>query len=362
MIIDYAAAELLKNSYTPLSFTGDRGDYRVCIQPLMGIANVIILSDIKVFNEGAYKSLKEGVKNQVAKSGYSLHCLTVIGCENADNLSIEDNAVIKQLIGETGMLWLLDVETGKVVIPEGQPEDFYGAKRIMEEAPKDGKYNPGFARVETSVAKKNFSGKSRKVILSEFPIITLSLVIINIIVFIICTVTGTSMYNKGGVGLSLITSPVQIYRIFTSMFLHADAAHIFGNMILLYYLGEIIEKKMGSPVYLGLYFFSGIWGSLATFISEIITHEYVVVIGASGAVFGLLGALLALAIFRIVNQSTMQPGRIIVVLLFVIYEGFRDTKVAIWAHVGGLIAGFLFALVYALITIKMHKGTDKHED
>lgn len=362
MIIDYAAAELLKNSYTPLGFSGDRGDYRVCIQPLMGIANVIILSDVKVFNENAYKSLKEGVKSQVAKSGYSLHCLTVIGCDNVDNLSIEENAVIKQMGAEAGMLWLLDVETGKVIISEGQPEDFYGARGIMEKAPRDGVYKQGFSKDFTKEAGKNISKKTRLNILRELPKVTLSLVLINILVFIICTFTGTAMYNKGGVGISLITSPSQIYRIFTSMFLHADAAHIFGNMILLYYLGEIIEKKMGGIPYLALYFFSGIWGSLATFISEIISGEYVVVIGASGAVFGLLGALLALAIFRIVNQSTMQPGRIVVVLIFVIFEGFRDTQVAIWAHVGGLIAGFLFALVYALITLKKHKGTDKYED
>lgn len=362
MIIDYAAVELLKNSYTPLGFSGDKGDYRVCIQPLMGIANVIILSDIKVFNEGVYKSLKEGIKKQVARSGYSLHCMTVIGCEDSNNLTIEENAIFKQLESEPGMLWMLDVASGKVIVPEGQPEDFYGIKSLLENAPKEGTYKSTVEGNSEKAEKKTKAGKASFEALKEIPKITLGLVLINVIVFIVCTFTGTVLYNKGGVGLSLITSPAQLYRIITSMFLHADAAHIFGNMILLYYLGEIIEKKMGWLSYVALYFFAGIWGSLATFISEIITGKPVVVIGASGAVFGLLGALLALAVFRIVNQRTMQPGRIVIVLLFVTFEGFRDTQVAVWAHVGGLISGFLFALVYALATISKNKGKEEYED
>ncbi len=182
----------------------------------------------------------------------------------------------------------------------------------------------------------------------KIPVVTAVLVVTNILVFIICTFTGDLLYNIGAVGLYLMDSPSQYYRLITSMFLHADNAHILNNMLLLAFGGEIVEKAMGSKAYAVLYFVSGICGTLLTFLHDFLVGSGVIMIGASGAVFGVMGALLALVIFKRVRGATLQAPRIVMVLLFSVFSGFRQTNIAVFAHIGGLAAGFLFGILFSI--------------
>lgn len=189
--------------------------------------------------------------------------------------------------------------------------------------------------------------KSRLRQIGTKPYVSVILVAINVIVFLICTRTGDLLYNKGGVGLRVVMETGQFYRIITSMFLHADARHLFGNMILLIALADMLESKVGHWKYLLIYLLSGIFGNLCSMFMEFCTGHYVYSVGASGAVYGICGVMLGAAVFRDCRNLRIDPVRVILVVGYSVYTGFRSTGINNAAHVGGLISGFgLYAIFY----------------
>ena len=90
----------------------------------------------------------------------------------------------------------------------------------------------------------------------DVPIISATLVIINVIVFMICTFTGDLLYNMGELGIESVLLRKEYGRILYAMFLHGDINHIFNNMIILFFLGAMIEKEVGHVTYAIFYFLS----------------------------------------------------------------------------------------------------------
>ena len=88
------------------------------------------------------------------------------------------------------------------------------------------------------------------------------LVAINVIVFLICTFSGNVLYNKGELDVISVLAGRQYGRILWAMFLHAGIEHLFNNMVILFFLGAMIEKVTGHISFLVLYFLSGIGGNL----------------------------------------------------------------------------------------------------
>jgi len=141
--------------------------------------------------------------------------------------------------------------------------------------------------------------------------------------------------------------------LITSMFLHANFMHVFGNMIFLFVFGDDIEEVLGHWRFLGFYFACGIGSGLAYVLSD--PSSTTELIGASGAVAGVIAAYL---LFRPCAKVTVLLGLIPLRLRafwviggwaiwqFVEVAGRTQDGVAYWAHVGGLITGaVLFALM-----------------
>ena len=199
---------------------------------------------------------------------------------------------------------------------------------------------------------------------------TYALVFSNIIVFIITVIFEYEIiygFSAGlpyaGLGfrsiyLTVEQSP-QIYTIFTSMFIHGGFAHILGNMIVLFFVGVAFEDRIGPKKFLIIYILSGFCGTIAHSLLNLSPDQaYVPLIGASGAIFGIMGAFalsyphdevvmpIPLGIIMIVRRIKV----IYAVLIFAVIETivvFLDVKdsTAHFAHIGGLIGGFILAAV-----------------
>ena len=129
--------------------------------------------------------------------------------------------------------------------------------------------------------------------------VTLALLVINIVVFIAGTTFAPWVYGRGAMYSLAILNEGQLYRIITSMFLHADINHLFNNMMMLGLVGAIIERYTGHTVYFVLYFLGGIFGNLLSMAYEMRNDLNWVSLGASGAIMGLVGFLIVwLIIFR----------------------------------------------------------------
>ncbi len=132
----------------------------------------------------------------------------------------------------------------------------------------------------------------------------------------------------------------QWYRLVTSMFLHYGFWHIFCNMTSLYYLGPSLAAVLGPGRFLAVYFIAGIAGNLTTYAAELRSHSYAVSAGASGAVFGLLGAWLTLAFVPELRGIINLRSLIYTIGINIVY-GFINRGINMKAHLGGLAAGFI---------------------
>lgn len=179
-------------------------------------------------------------------------------------------------------------------------------------------------------------------------IVTLGFVAINIFLYIASVFSGDLLYNEGAFSLRYLLQGRQWQRVITSMFLHADVDHLAGNMLMLYMAGELVEKYVGKRRFAILYFFSGISGSLLYAFYEFLTGRYVDSIGASGAVFGVIGALLVIVARHRGRYADITLGRMGFMLIYMFYMGLRTSNVNNAAHIGGLLGGMILTVFYML--------------
>lgn len=190
----------------------------------------------------------------------------------------------------------------------------------------------------------------------ELPFVSIILVITNAVIFLICTFSGEMLYNIGDISPNSFFGQGQYYRAVSAMFLHADINHIVNNMLLLAGLGAMMEKEIGHLGFLALYLLSGMGGQAASLGYKIFAGEwYVSSIGASGAVFGLVGVLLAMALCRIKPMPSVTWQRILLVVVYSLYSGIRATNIDNAAHIGGFVSGFLLGLLMCLFQSRRRK-------
>ena len=186
----------------------------------------------------------------------------------------------------------------------------------------------------------------------DLPFCCVVLIGINVCVFLIGLVfpqTGMRMREAGSFGVLHLLYEDGFYRLVTASFLHSNAEHLLSNMLLLYFCGEIVEKSLGKVKMLLLYFCSAVCGTLLSAAYELSTGSFYDSIGASGAVFGLTGALLFLVIVRKGAASHISMKRMVFAVLLSVYAGFENNYVNNAAHLGGLLSGFLLAFLLGII-------------
>lgn len=172
-------------------------------------------------------------------------------------------------------------------------------------------------------------------------ITTIGFIAINILLFIISMCSGELLYREGAFSLQYILKGREWWRLITSMFLHVDLDHLIGNMLMLYLAGELVERYIGKWKFAVLYFLSGTAGSLLYAAYEFVTGNYADSIGASGAVFGVVGALLVIVIHHKGNYGGITIGRMAFMIFYMGYMGLRTSNVNNAAHIGGLLCGVL---------------------
>lgn len=174
---------------------------------------------------------------------------------------------------------------------------------------------------------------------------TVVLIAINVAVFLAEIATGSGGFNT--VTSSLIpefglfgpsVAEGEWYRLFTSAFLHAGFLHIAGNMFLLFFLGRILEPGVGTPRFVAVYLVSLFAGSFGA----LLLSPDSLSIGASGAVFGVTAAAFVIARGRGVDALASTIG---VIILLNLAFSFGVPGISIGAHLGGLAAGLLCALL-----------------
>lgn len=178
---------------------------------------------------------------------------------------------------------------------------------------------------------------------------TIALIVLNAAVFIFLSFGGMAedayyMLQNGAMYVPLLKEG-EYYRLFTSIFLHFGFSHLVNNMLMLGVMGWQLELVLGKLKFLLLYFAAGLCGNLLSAFAEIRTGEYAVSAGASGAIFGIIGALLYIALRNHGRIGTVSGQGILLMIALTLYYGFTSSGVDNFAHIGGLAAGFLLSVL-----------------
>lgn len=197
-----------------------------------------------------------------------------------------------------------------------------------------------FMKITEDINKKNIetSNKAEDVFSKKTPYITYILIFINIL-FYVLSIISNSFYN------SMVLNPSKIlngeyYRLLSCIFMHGGIIHLLCNMYCLYVIGPQVESFFGKIKYIVIYLLSGIIGSL---MSLSITNS--ISLGASGAIFGLLGSILYFGYHYRVYLSQAIKSQIIPLIVLNIFLGFILNGVDNAAHIGGLIGGILVSMM-----------------
>ena len=178
------------------------------------------------------------------------------------------------------------------------------------------------------------------------PYISIFLVVCNLVIFLICTFTGDLLYNIGDFSPYDFADRGEYYRIISSMFLHADIRHLVNNMLLLAGLGMMLEKETGHVRFLLLYLLSGLGGQALSLLNKFLQDQwYTASIGASGAVFGLVGVLLAMSLCLAGRLHNVTWKRIVFMVVYSVYSGVQAADIDNAAHIGGFLSGLLLGLL-----------------
>lgn len=177
------------------------------------------------------------------------------------------------------------------------------------------------------------------------PVVSAVLVVVNVLIFVICNFTGDLLYGFGELDVLSVLVYREYGRILWSMFLHGGINHLLNNMVILFFLGSMIEKEVGHVRYGLLYVLSGIGGNVLSLFTRVIRNDPAVSFGASGAVFGLDGVLLAMVLFSGRRMEHVTPARVFLMIVYSLYSGFTGRNIDNMAHVGGLLTGFLLASI-----------------
>ena len=180
------------------------------------------------------------------------------------------------------------------------------------------------------------------------PYMTIAILIVLVGMFIVETALGgstnaTVLLKLGAMNNLVVASHDQFWRLFTAQFLHIGWLHLASNAVMIYYLGQYLEPLIGSWRFLGIYLLSGIGGNLFSFA---LGNDYSLTAGASTALFGLLGAVIALYVRNREIPFIEQLGKMSIALA-VINLGLDlfIKDIDILGHIGGLISGFFLCIL-----------------
>jgi membrane associated rhomboid family serine protease len=182
---------------------------------------------------------------------------------------------------------------------------------------------------------------------SAAPVATQAIIAVNVIAYLAELATGSgfgsvggTIYEKGALFGPLLQYQDEYWRLVTTGFLHASFFHVAFNMVFIWFIGRSLEPAIGSARFVVAYGTSLLCGSLGVLLLEFDSAA----VGASGAAFGLLGALIDEA--RSLGIDLWSTGLIQIALLNFAFTFLPGTNIAIGAHLGGFVGGILVGVIY----------------
>lgn len=296
------------------------------------------------------------------------------GCSVLAVFVTSDTEKVKQVAQGTAF-WIADEAYGRLIVYEDQMEDFLGLRNILEQnlhfgadvrntdgMQKQGAFaaQPGY--VSEASTQGTYKAGRRKGITGGILayLVTIALVAANVIIFLCIKSIELQSLKYGNIAV-MVFRRKEYYRLFTSVFLHQNFEHLANNMISLVLAGTVLEKKLGHIRFGITYLLTGIAASVVSAVCHQYMDEIIISIGASGAIYGVFGAL---AITLLLNRAKNDNGILIrtgVFILYLVYSTINSAgNIDNAAHIGGFIAGTLVGLLWFWLE-RLYKGRKREK-
>lgn len=179
--------------------------------------------------------------------------------------------------------------------------------------------------------------------------VNMGIIVANILIFLCFEMIGDTedamfMMQHGAVYEPLVVLGGEYYRLFTSIFLHFGASHLVNNMLVLLVLGEKMEQVLGHIKYLIFYMVCGIAANIVSIAVHMGAAYTAVSAGASGAIFAVVGGLVYVVAVNHGRLDGLTGRQLGFIILLSLYHGFTASGIDIWAHIGGLLSGFVLSI------------------
>ena len=208
-----------------------------------------------------------------------------------------------------------------------------------------------FMKISEDINKESFekSKKVEKIFSMKQPIITHVIMVVCIFLYLflvlfegnsIMDISIDSLVEFGG-NVGVYTKSGEYFRLFTALFLHANLIHLICNMYSLYVVGPQVESFYGKVKYFVIFLMSGISGCI---LSLAFSADNIVSVGASGAIFGILGAICYFGYHYRVYLGNVLKSQIIPIIVLNLMIGFMVSGIDNFAHIGGLIGGLFVSM------------------
>ncbi len=287
------------------------------------------------------------IHNQEQLNNDTYKALSIMKTIKKNTLSF--NMTMLNLLLDTGDIKINDDIKNVETIRVNKLNDFRKNEFINEFFPKvkDAEFSDKadpleFFKLSEDMNEKTIKNEKKlaKIFRPKKPHGTYIIICICLVMFLFQYTLNIDMIRLLGNNYELVKGG-EIYRLITCMFLHGSIMHLICNMYALYVLGSQVERYYGTLKFLIIYFISGILGSL---FSCVFMSSYTYSIGASGAIFGLLGSI---AYFTYNYRATLQSllrGQVMPAIIVNLLIGFIVPGIDVTAHVGGLIGGILVSM------------------
>lgn len=333
-----------KEGYSPIFVQGVKDE--IWLENVDGPYRIIRINNNYIHNEEQYTFEQFKIKNvmrQIKKKTLSFSINTLnIDLNVSDRVKIEPNKDIDNV----SVHELEDIKQNEEIVSvfPSIKSDLYESGNSLDlllNVTKD-------INNKTETDNKKFA----KIFSKKKLIVTYLIMLICILMYVLVVFMGASnkAYLLLGANLKALVKSGQIYRLITYAFLHGGLVHLIANMYSLYIIGSQIENNYGKLKFIFIYLVSALTGGL---LSAIFNNN--ISIGASGAIFGLLGALVYFGFHFRLYLSDALKTRIVPVILINLLIGFMVTDIDNACHIGGLIGGYLAAMAVGIPEVENKK-------
>ncbi|WP_313133935.1 rhomboid family intramembrane serine protease [Anaerocolumna sp.] len=353
------------------------------------------------FAKEQFRNIQSQIYTNYNNMGQILHFLTIIYTDNMEKA--------REMSGMDNNIWYLDNRNKRLIIYENHRDDFLGLQRELDDILyKIKNETPGYRTVADTgsySAGGNYGANSnyrasgsygaagnnendyqdterdsgvndegynqyrynqertrKKRTKGHVFTITNLLILINALVFLIMEIRGSTndiyyMLDKGALYWPAMEVSHEYYRFFTYMFLHFGFDHLVNNMLVLFFIGDKLERIVGKVKYLCIYFASGLLAGIASLGYNMLKNNYVVSAGASGAIFGVVGAMAFIVLINKGRIKDISTRQMVVFVLLSLYGGLTSQGIDNAAHIGGLLSGAaLAAVLYRIQKRDLERG------